>query len=134
MATVLVVDDEYGIAELLVAVLVDEGHRVLTASNGAHGVDVLKKEKPDIIFLDYMMPVMDGAAMLSRVASNPAWRDIPVVMMSSIPEATVVERCKGYVLFLRKPFSVFHVIDVVNNLIGNPTSVPAESGLRPKAS
>jgi CheY-like chemotaxis protein len=134
MATVLVVDDEYGIAELLVAVLVDEGHRVLTASNAAHGVDVLKKEKPDIIFLDYMMPVMDGAAMLSRVASNPAWRDIPVVMMSSIPEATVVERCKGYVLFLRKPFSVFHVIDVVNNLIGNPTSVPAESGLRPKAS
>jgi CheY-like chemotaxis protein len=116
MATVLVVDDEYGIAELLEAVLVDEGHRVLTASNGKHGLSVMEKEKPDVIFLDYMMPIMDGAAMLSHMRSNPALRNMPVVMMSSIPEATVAERCKGYALFLRKPFNVFQVIEVVNNL------------------
>jgi CheY-like chemotaxis protein len=122
MATVLVVDDEYGIAELLEAVLVDEGHRVLTASNGKHGLSVLEKEKPDVIFLDYMMPIMDGAAMLSHMSSNPALRNTPVVMMSSIPEATVAERCQGYVLFLRKPFNVFHVIDVVNNLTGSGSS------------
>jgi CheY-like chemotaxis protein len=122
MATVLVVDDEYGIAELLEAVLVDEGHRVLTASNGKHGLSVLEKEKPDVIFLDYMMPIMDGAAMLSHMKSNPDLRNTPVVMMSSIPEATVAERCKGYVLFLRKPFNVFHVIEVVNNLTGSGSS------------
>jgi CheY-like chemotaxis protein len=117
MATVLVVDDEYGIAELLEAVLVDEGHRVLTASNGRHGLGILDKEKPDVIFLDYMMPVMDGAAMLSQMAADPRLRDTPVVMMSSIPEAAVAERCKGYALFLRKPFNVFHVIDVVKDLL-----------------
>jgi CheY-like chemotaxis protein len=122
MATVLVVDDEYGIAELLEAVLVDEGHRVLTASNGKHALGVLEKEKPDVIFLDYMMPIMDGAAMLSHMRSDPALRNTPVVMMSSIPEATVAERCKGYVLFLRKPFNVFHVIDVVTNLTGSGSS------------
>jgi CheY-like chemotaxis protein len=122
MATVLVVDDEYGIAELLEAVLVDEGHRVLTASNGKHGLSVLETEKPDVIFLDYMMPIMDGAAMLSHMKSNPDLRNTPVVMMSSIPEATVAERCKGYVLFLRKPFNVFHVIEVVNNLTGSGSS------------
>jgi CheY-like chemotaxis protein len=121
MATVLVVDDEYGIAELLEAVLVDEGHRVLTASNGKHGLSVLEKERADILFVDYMMPVMDGAAMLSQLKSIPALRDTPVVMMSSIPEAAIAERCKGYALFLRKPFNVFHVIDVVNRLTGqNP--------------
>jgi CheY-like chemotaxis protein len=124
MATVLVVDDEYGIAELLEAVLVDEGHRVLTASNGKHGLSVLETEKPDVIFLDYMMPIMDGAAMLSHMKSNPDLRNTPVVMMSSIPEATVAERCKGYVLFLRKPFNVFHVIEVVNNLTGSGSSGP----------
>jgi CheY-like chemotaxis protein len=122
MATVLVVDDEYGIAELLEAVLVDEGHRVLTASNGKHGLRVLEKEKPDVIFLDYMMPIMDGAAMLSNMRSNPVLRNTPVVMMSSIPEATVAERCESYVLFLRKPFNVFHVIDIVNNLTGSGSS------------
>jgi len=125
MATVLVVDDEYGIAELLEAVLVDEGHRVLTAANGKQGLNVAEKEHPDVIFLDYMMPIMDGAAMLSRIKSNPAFRDTPVVMMSSIPEATIAERCKGHVLFLRKPFNVFHVIDVVNKLTGPGSSRPA---------
>jgi len=116
MATVLVVDDEYGIAELLEAVLVDDGHRVLTAANGKQGLSVAEKETPDIIFLDFMMPVMDGASMLSHLASNPALRSTPVVMMSSISEAAVAERCAGYVLFLRKPFSVFHVTDLVRKL------------------
>lgn len=118
MATVLIVDDEYGIAELLDAVLADEGHRVLTASNGRHGLSVLEKEKPQVVFLDYMMPIMDGASMLARMRANPDLRDLPVVMMSSIPEAAVAERCEGYVLFLRKPFNVFQVIEVVNELTG----------------
>jgi CheY-like chemotaxis protein len=122
MTTVLIVDDEYGIAELLEAVLVDEGHRVLTASNGKHGLQVLETEKPDLIFLDYMMPVMDGATMLSRMAQDESLRMIPVVLMSSISEATVAERCKGYALFLRKPFNVFHVIDVVKTLTAQGVS------------
>jgi CheY-like chemotaxis protein len=118
MATVLIVDDEYGIAELLEAVLADEGHRVLTASNGKNGLSVLETEKPDLIFLDYMMPVMDGATMLSHMSKDASLREIPVVLMSSIPEDTVAERCRGYSLFLRKPFDIFHVIGVVRQLSG----------------
>lgn len=118
MATVLVVDDEYGIAELLEAVLADEGHRVLTAANGKHGLALVEAEKPDIIFLDYMMPVMDGAQMLARLSADTSLRTaLPIVMMSSIPEAAVAERCHGYAMFLRKPFNVFHVIDIVNSLL-----------------
>ena len=129
MATVLIVDDEYGIAELLEAVLVDEGHRVLTASNGKHGLAVLETETPDMIFLDYMMPVMDGAQMLYRLSVTEAFRSTPVVLMSSIPEAAVAERARGYVMFLRKPFSVFHVIDVVKDVLGGrPAESPSQSG------
>ena len=124
MATVLVVDDEYGIAELLEAVLVDEGHRVLTASNGKHALAIMEKEKPDIIFLDYMMPIMDGATMLSHIVADPSHRGTPVVMMSSIPEAAVAQRCTGYFMFLRKPFSVFHVIDIVKGLLENSAGSP----------
>lgn len=120
MAVVLVVDDEHGIAELLQAVLIDEGHRVLTAANGKHALSVLREEKPDVIFLDYMMPVMDGAALLATMRSDRTLRDTPVVMMSSIPEAAVAERCTGYTVFLRKPFSVFQVIDLVGSLTGAP--------------
>lgn len=52
MATVLVVDDEFGIAELFEAILADEGHGVLTAINGKHGLEVLAREPVDLVFLD----------------------------------------------------------------------------------
>ncbi len=117
MATILVVDDEFGIAELFDAILADEGHRVLTASNGRHGLEMLAANPADLIFLDFMMPVMDGAGMLRQLAADPALSRIPVVMMSSIPQATVAERCRGYALFMRKPFSIDEVVNVTHRLL-----------------
>lgn len=118
MATVLVVEDEFGIAELLDAVLTEEGYRVLTAMNGRTGLELLVREQPELVLSDYMMPVMDGAVMLSRIKADPALQLIPVVMMSSMPEAAVAERCDGYVAFLRKPFRLFEVVNLVERLIG----------------
>lgn len=118
MATVLVVDDEFGIAELFDAILTDEGHRVLTAMNGRHGLELLAREQPDLMFLDYMMPVMDGAATLRAMAADPALPAVPVVMMSSMPEATVAERCSGYATFLRKPFKIAQVVALAERLLG----------------
>ena len=118
MALVLVVEDEFGITELLDAVLTEEGHRVLTAMNGKQGLEMLAAERPDLIFTDYMMPVMDGAAMLGAIAADPGLRDIPVVVMSSMPEMTIAERCSGYVTFMRKPFRLFQLLDVVERVLG----------------
>jgi CheY-like chemotaxis protein len=120
VAVVLVVDDEFGVASLLEDVLQDEGHRVLTASNGRQGLERMTVEKPDLVFTDYMMPVMDGAAMLSAMAANAELKDIPVVLMSSLPEAVVVERCNGYVSFLRKPFRIFDIPEIVRALVPEP--------------
>ena len=118
MALVLVVEDEFGITELLDAVLTEEGHRVLTAMNGKQGLEMLAAERPDLIFTDYMMPVMDGAAMLGAIAADPGLRDIPVVVMSSMPEMTIAERCSGYVTFMRKPFKLVQLLDVVERVLG----------------
>ena len=120
MATVLVVEDEFGIADLIEAVLEDEGHSILMAANGKAGLEMLAKERPHLVFLDYMMPVMDGASVLRSIAADPSLRDIPVVMMSSLPEATVAERCNGYVIFMRKPFKIADVISLTRRLIGTP--------------
>src|SRR5436305_7544704 len=109
MATVLVVDDEFGIAELFDAILTDEGHRVLTAINGRHGLEMLAQERPNLVFLDYMMPIMNGAAMLRKMAADPTLPAAPVVIMSSLPEAVVAERSSGYTIFLRKPFKIAQV-------------------------
>ena len=125
MGTVLVVDDEFGVADLIDAVLTDEGHRVLTAANGRQGLELLAKEHLDMVFLDYMMPIMDGAAVLRRIIDDPSLRSIPVVLMSSMPETTVAERCSGYATFLRKPFRIGEVIALATQLIpGSSSRVP----------
>ena len=118
MTMVLVVEDEFGIAELLDAVLTEEGYQVATAMNGKEGLEALAHEKPDLVFCDYMMPVMDGATLLGAMAAEPALQGIPVVMMSSMPEAAVAERCTGYAAFLRKPFKLFEMTSLVERLIG----------------
>ncbi len=118
MALVLVVDDEFGIAGLLGSVLTDEGYQVRTAMNGKQGLEVLAQERADLVFCDYMMPVMDGAAMLGAMAADPTLRGIPVVMMSSMREVAVAERCAGYVTFMRKPFRLPELLDVVGRVLG----------------
>jgi CheY-like chemotaxis protein len=122
MGTVLVVDDEFGIADLIDVVLTDEGHRVLTAANGRQGLELLAKEHLDMVFLDYMMPIMDGATVLRRMIDDPSWRSIPVVLMSSMPESTVAERCSGYANFMRKPFMIGEVIALAIQLIPGSSS------------
>jgi len=116
MATVLIVEDEIGIGGLLEDVLLDEGHSVLIASNGRQALDLVAKDRPDLILTDYMMPVMDGATFMKALADQPSFADIPVLVMSSLPEEVVAERCPGYAQFIRKPFSIFEVIDIVQSL------------------
>jgi CheY-like chemotaxis protein len=124
VAVVLVVDDEYGIANLLEDVLRDEGHKVVTASNGRQALERVATERPDLIFADYMMPVMDGAALLSALAADSDLKNIPVILASSLPEATVSERCTGYTIFLRKPFRIFDVLDLVARMVPSVSRPP----------
>ena len=117
MATILVVDDEFGIGEVLETILNDAGHRVLTAINGKQALARLAEAKPDVVLLDYMMPLLDGPGMLRAMAEDPTHRNIPVIMMSSLDEDTVAEECDGHVAFLRKPFRTSQVIDIVTRAL-----------------
>jgi len=118
MATVLVVDDEFGIVDVLETILTDEGYRVLTACNGKQGLVRLSEEKPDVILSDFMMPILGGGEMLRTMAAQPAYRRIPVIMMSSLGQDVIAERCKGYAAFLHKPFRVAAVLSTVARVLG----------------
>ena len=121
MATVLVVEDEFAIAALLEMVLTDEGHHVLTAANGRQGLERLAEgPRPDLVITDYMMPVLDGAGLLRAMRENEAQRDIPCIVMSSMPEANVRERINGYAAFLRKPFDLAAVVQLVAAILKTP--------------
>ncbi len=118
MTTVLVVEDERNIAELLDAVLTGEGYQVLVAMNGREGLDLLARRQPQLVLCDHMMPMMDGATMLEAMAADQALRCIPVVMMSAMREAAVALWCSGYVAFLHKPFKLLELLDVVKRTLG----------------
>jgi CheY-like chemotaxis protein len=117
MAKILVVDDEFGIGELLRDLLGDEGHEVQLAINGRQGLDLMARAKPELVFLDFMMPVLDGAGVLKAMAIEPALSRIPVVLMSSLPEAMVESRVQGYTRYVRKPFRIDTIIGIAAGVL-----------------
>ncbi len=70
--TILIVDDEFGVAEVLEAVVKGEGYHVVSAINGKQGLARLDERSPDLIMLDYMMPIMHSRAMLAALKADPA--------------------------------------------------------------
>jgi CheY-like chemotaxis protein len=126
MATVLVVDDEFGIVDVLETILTDEGYRVLTACNGKQGLVRLAEQKPDVILLDFMMPILGGAEMLRAMAAEPVYQRIPVIMISSLREDVIIEKCPGYVAFLHKPFRAAAVLSTIARVLGRAANDTAQ--------
>jgi CheY-like chemotaxis protein len=111
--TVLVVDDDPAVHDLLSATLVKEGYRVLHARDGAEALDVLHKTPPpDIVTLDVMMPKIDGWSVLGIMKSDPALDQIPVIMITIVDD-----RRLGYTLgaseFMTKPIDRARLLTLV---------------------
>jgi CheY-like chemotaxis protein len=116
MKTVLVVDDEFGITDALRDLLTDEGFQVVVARNGKDGLKRLAEHRPDIVLLDYMMPVMNGRDVMLAMARDEALRHIPVVLMSAVPRSSLPADCQPS-LFLRKPFEVEVLLSALDRLL-----------------
>jgi CheY-like chemotaxis protein len=117
MATILVVDDEFGISELLEALLTDEGHHVMTAANGRQALERMNEIQPDLVISDLMMPVMDGVALLRAIRHRPQWHGIPFVLMSALPETNARNRLHDYQGFILKPFRMDEIVASVERLL-----------------
>jgi CheY-like chemotaxis protein len=115
--TILVVDDELGAIEVVATALEDEGFRVLSAANGRHGLEKLTEGPVDLAVIDFMMPLMDGAALGRAMKEDAALPNIPIIMMSAVGESLVRERFSGYTAFLRKPFRISALIDTVRRVL-----------------
>lgn len=114
MATILVVDDEIGIRELLSEILGDEGHAVLLAENASQARTLRDKEQPDLVLLDIWMPDTDGVTLLKEW-SVKGLLTMPVIMMSGHATIdTAVEATRiGALDFLEKPISLQKLLGAV---------------------
>lgn len=120
MKSILVVDDELSNAEALAIILEEEGYRVYTAANGREGLKRAAEILPDLIILDFMMPVMSGAEMGRVLRATPALREIMVLMNSGAAEASVREQFADYDAFLRKPYTIDKALKIVRELLREP--------------
>jgi CheY-like chemotaxis protein len=118
-ATVMIVDDDYDIRETLEDILGSEGYRVLGAANGVDALALLKKgERPNVILLDLMMPVMDGETFCSVWRGDPSLADIPVVILSADPRAREKARSCGATDLLPKPVQLTALLAMIEHYVG----------------
>jgi CheY-like chemotaxis protein len=105
-AHVLVVDDQEDNRSVLERRLRRQGHTVECATGGLIALDMLGRERFDLVLLDVLMPDLDGLAVLERIKADPATRDIPVIMISALDDVASVVRCieRGAEDHLSKPF------------------------------
>jgi PAS domain S-box-containing protein len=113
-ATILVIDDDPSVRDLLVRQLGKAGFRVETASNGQEGLHLARKLLPNAITLDVMMPVMGGWSVLSELKADPVLADIPVVMLTIVDDQN-----QGFALgasdYLTKPIDHKRLSKVLNH-------------------
>ena len=115
--TVLLVEDDPDIRDIVQDVLEAEGYDVVPASHGRQALEFLsgaqESERPDLVILDMMMPLVDGRHVLEAIRNNQTLSSVPVVVMSAVAH----EKPAGAAAFLRKPFSLDTLFDAVHTLV-----------------
>jgi len=116
---VLLVDDNEQNLELLHAYLEDLGCEIRLARTGAAALSEIERLQPDLILLDVMTPQMSGFQVCAKIKSDPATRDIPVVMVTALNEVSDVERAveSGADDFLTKPVHKIELVTRVRSLM-----------------
>jgi CheY-like chemotaxis protein len=115
--TILIVDDELGILEVLEFILSDAGFSVKTAFNGQDALARLAENTPDLVILDYMMPILDGRGVVEAMRANPRYAEIPIILTSALPESNIPIRSDAYQAFLRKPYKTEPLMEQVRHLL-----------------
>ncbi len=121
MTTILVVDDEFLIADILVDALEEEGYQVLSASNGRKALVVLDRETPALVLTDFMMPLMNGLELAQAIKANPDWARIPVILLSGAQGAIARNHPELFAAVYDKPFRVETIVAAVAKVIGPPS-------------
>jgi len=120
--TILIVDDEFGVLEVLEFILIDAGFKVVSALNGQEALARLEETRPDLAIVDFMMPILDGNGVIKAIRSDNRMRDIPIILASALPEKTIRERCDGYTTFLRKPYKTEQLLEEIYKLLDHSSS------------
>ncbi|MBN1548443.1 MAG: response regulator [Syntrophaceae bacterium] len=126
--TLLVADDEKDIVDLVTYNLTREGFNVLAAADGMESLKIIRKNHPDIVILDWMMPEMDGLEVCRRLRQDPETRRIPVIMLTA--KSDTVDKILGLEMgaddYVTKPFHIRELIARIHALLRRYDTAPQE--------
>jgi CheY-like chemotaxis protein len=106
MPSVLVVDDDARLVQVIEMYLQNEGYQVLTASGGVAALEALRTARPDVVVLDVMMPDVSGIEVCRRMRASEALRTTPVLVLTAFPGSEGEAIAAGANRFVPKPFSL----------------------------
>lgn len=123
---ILIVDDERPIVAILTQAFEQDGHTVLTASDGIDCMNRMASFRPDVVIMDIMMPKLDGVEATRLIRRNQSYADTLIIALSARADEATRERMKqaGANIFMRKPFVIARLVERVQDLL------TARSGLR----
>ena len=118
-ATILVIDDEPQITEIIDAFLSNSGYKVHVANVAVNGLKLAKNIKPDVILLDIMMPDIDGYSICNDLKNDAATAKIPVVFLTGKDRNDDMGRSfkAGGDMFIKKPFSCERLLEILNIIL-----------------
>jgi two-component system, OmpR family, phosphate regulon response regulator PhoB len=128
-ARILVADDEESVRQLLQIVLQHEGYEVLLATNGAEALLAAHNDAPDLILLDWMMPVLDGLSVLKQLRKDEVTHHIPILMLTArqSDNDTTTALMGGADVYLTKPFEPQVVLSMISRLLPDEKRAAAAS-------
>ncbi len=115
VATILIVDDEEPVVDLLTDMLEDDGHTVIAAFNGRVALEIVARQQPDLVISDVMMPFVDGIQLCKRLREEHDPRSLPIILMSAAlpPDLSTC----GANAFLGKPFDIDRFDDLIASYV-----------------
>lgn len=124
LPTILIIEDELSLQNIISAYFKKSNYNVLTASNGLEGLEVFRKNQIDIICCDVMMPAINGWDVVKSIRQNS---NVPILMMTALDSER--DQLKGFALevddYITKPFSPAVLVAKVNNLMKRMKSIPS---------
>jgi len=126
---VMVIDDSKTIRRTAETLLKREGFEVVTATDGYESLSKIADERPDIIFVDIMMPRLDGYQTCALIKNNREFRNIPVIMLSS--KDGLFDKARGRIVgseqYLTKPFTREDLLGAIRRYVGRETGSAGEA-------
>lgn len=118
--SVLIVDDDPALLKIIKPVLLASGYSVLTAMSGEKGLQIVKRQKPDLVILDVILPGIKGRQMCMKIKEDPQTQKIPVIFLTAkdSPDDVKAELAAGAIAHITKPFTPQRLLEEIRKAIG----------------